>query len=96
MKIWNPERYHDRFQTRDKKKQPLGNTKTELEFQTLEDKTNTPTILPYKTLPQVDRSRVKYMSNRSYNADFLYWYQEFLCPVEPLYFSDEKSITVEK
>ena len=26
----------------------------------------------------------------------LYWYQEFLCPVEPLYFSDEKSITVEK
>ena len=21
----------------------------------------------------------------------LYWYQEFLCPVEPLYFSDEKS-----
>ena len=22
--------------------------------------------------------------------------QEFLCPVEPLYFSDEKSITVEK
>ena len=23
-------------------------------------------------------------------------YQEFLCPVEPLYFSDEKSITVEK
>ena len=27
---------------------------------------------------------------------FLYWYQEFLCPVEPLYFSDEKSISVEK
>ena len=27
---------------------------------------------------------------------FLYWYQEFLYPVEPLYFSDEKSITVEK
>ena len=27
---------------------------------------------------------------------FLYWYQEFLCPVEPLYFSDEKSIIVEK
>ena len=26
----------------------------------------------------------------------LYWYQEFLCPVEPLYFSDEKSISVEK
>ena len=23
-------------------------------------------------------------------------YQEFLCPVEPLYLSDEKSITVEK
>ena len=27
---------------------------------------------------------------------FLYWYQEFLCSVEPLHFSDEKSITVEK
>ena len=27
---------------------------------------------------------------------FLYWYQEFFCPVEPLYFSDEKSTTVEK
>ena len=26
----------------------------------------------------------------------LYWYQEFLCPVEPLYFTDEKSTTVEK
>ena len=26
----------------------------------------------------------------------LSWYQEFLCLVEPLYFSDEKSITVEK
>ena len=26
----------------------------------------------------------------------LYWYQEFLCPVEPLYFSDEKSAAVEK
>ena len=24
------------------------------------------------------------------------WYQEFLGPVEPQYFSDEKSITVEK
>ena len=23
-------------------------------------------------------------------------HKEFLCPVEPLYFSDEKSITVEK
>ena len=31
-----------------------------------------------------------------YISTFLYWYQEFLCPVEPLYFSDEKSITVEK
>ena len=30
------------------------------------------------------------------HCKFLYWYQEFLCPVEPLYFSDEKSITVEK
>ena len=28
--------------------------------------------------------------------NFLYWYQEFLCSVEPLYFSDEKSTTVEK
>ena len=28
--------------------------------------------------------------------EFLYWYQEFLCPVEPLYFSDEKLITVEE
>ena len=26
----------------------------------------------------------------------LCWYQEFLRPVEPLYFSDEKSTTVEK
>ena len=23
----------------------------------------------------------------------LYWYHEFLCPVEPLYFSDGKSIS---
>ena len=30
------------------------------------------------------------------HCKFLYWYQEFLCPVEPLYFSDEKSISVEK
>ena len=30
------------------------------------------------------------------HCKFLYWYQEFLCPVEPLYFSDEKSTTVEK
>ena len=27
---------------------------------------------------------------------FLCWHQEFLCPVEPLFFSDEKSTTVEK
>ena len=26
----------------------------------------------------------------------LCWYQEYLCPVEPMYFSDEKSITDEK
>ena len=31
------------------------------------------------------------------NQEFLcYWYQEFLCAVEPLYFSDEKSTTVKK
>ena len=30
------------------------------------------------------------------HCKFLYWHQEFLCLVEPLYFSDEKSITVEK
>ena len=30
------------------------------------------------------------------HCKFLYWYQEFLYPVEPLYISDEKSITVEK
>ena len=33
---------------------------------------------------------------RTQIGKFLYWYQEFLCPVEPLYLSDEKSITVEK
>ena len=27
---------------------------------------------------------------------FLHWYQELICPVEPQYFSDEKSLTVEK
>ena len=27
---------------------------------------------------------------------FLCWYQNSLCPVESLYFSDEKSTTVEK
>ena len=36
------------------------------------------------------------MQKRQIGGKFLYWYQEFLCPVEPLYFSDEKSITVEK
>ena len=30
------------------------------------------------------------------HCKYLYWYQEFLCPVEPLYFSDEKLITVDK
>ena len=30
------------------------------------------------------------------HCKFLYCYHEFLCPVEPLYFSDEKSITVKK
>ena len=34
--------------------------------------------------------------HRHPHCKFLYWYQEFLCPVEPLYFSDEKSIAVEK
>ena len=34
--------------------------------------------------------------HRHPHCKFLYWYQEFLCPVEPLYFSDEKSTTVEK
>ena len=34
--------------------------------------------------------------HRHAHCKFLYWYQKFLCPVEPLYFSDEKSITVEK
>ena len=34
--------------------------------------------------------------HRHPHRKFLSWYQEFLCPVEPLYFSDEKSITVEK
>ena len=30
------------------------------------------------------------------HCNFPYWYQKFLCPVEPLYFSDEKSTTVEQ
>ena len=34
--------------------------------------------------------------HRHPHCKFLYWYREFLCPVEPLYFSDERSITVEK
>ena len=34
--------------------------------------------------------------HRHRHCKFLCWYQEFLCPVEPLYFSDAKSITVEK
>ena len=33
---------------------------------------------------------------RNPHCKLLYWYQEFLCPVEPLYFSDEKSTTVEE
>ena len=37
---------------------------------------------------------LSYAGTRSFTE--LYWYQEFLCPVELLYFSDEKSITVEK
>ena len=40
-------------------------------------------------------STVTDLSSEKY-SEFLYWYQEFLCPVESLYFSDEKSITVEK
>ena len=34
--------------------------------------------------------------HRHPQCKFLYWYQEFLCPVKPLCFSDEKSTTVEK
>ena len=34
--------------------------------------------------------------HRHPHRKFLCWYQEFLCPVEPLYFSDKKSITVGK
>ena len=35
--------------------------------------------------------------HRHPHCKFLYWYQEYLCPVEePLYFSDEKSTTVKK
>ena len=32
----------------------------------------------------------------SSNPIIVYWYEEFLCPVEPLYFSEEKSTRVEK
>ena len=54
MKIWNPERYHHRFQT-------WGIIKTseryqKLEFQTLKDTTSTPTILPYKNPPPPART----------------------------------------
>ena len=49
MKIWNPKRYHDRFQTWGKKTAPKRYQK--LEFQTLKDTTSTPTILPYKNPP---------------------------------------------
>ena len=35
--------------------------------------------------------RIRYL-----HCTFFYSYQEFLCPVEPLYFSDKKSTTVEK
>ena len=45
--------------------------------------------LPYSLLPSSQRTI-------NSNNEILYCYQEFLCPVEPLYFSDEKSITVEK
>ena len=48
MKIWNLKRYHDRFQTWDKK-QPLRDTK--IGIQTLKDTTSTPTILPYENPP---------------------------------------------
>ena len=41
------------------------------------------------------RTRKPWITNHPH-CKFLYWYQEFLCPVEPLYFLDEKSITVEK
>ena len=55
----------------------------------------------------VDLSSEKYngTSREIYNEDAdgetrtcnpsLCWFQEFLCPVEPLYYSDEKSTTVE-
>ena len=46
MKIWNPKRYHDRFQTLDRETTPKRHQK--LRFQTLKDTTSTPTILPYK------------------------------------------------
>ena len=43
-----------------------------------------------------DFSSEKYSGSTGHShCKFLYWYQEFPCPVEPLYFSDEKSITVE-
>ena len=34
--------------------------------------------------------------HRHRHCKFLYCHQKFLCPVEPLYFSDEKSAAVEK
>ena len=46
-------------------------------------------------MPKV-RLKLAPLDYKSPHCKFLYWYQEFLCPVEPLYFSDEKSITVEK
>ena len=63
MKIWNPKRYHDRFQTCDKK-QPLRDNQN-LNFQTLKDMTSTPTILPYKKPPPLPRGNTFLANLRS-------------------------------
>ena len=39
---------------------------------------------------------LKWVPSSHPHCKCLYWYQEFLCPVEPLYLTDEKSTTVEK
>ena len=50
----------------------------------------------------VQRSTIRCNNNTTYFEPSIFVYlqlviiTEFLCPVEPLYFSDEKSITVEK
>ena len=45
--------------------------------------------------PWVERGCEFESHHRHPHCKFLCWYQEFLCPVEPLYFSDEKSVTAE-